>query len=84
MALNLGLILQFCLVLFVIALTVAAIFFILILLDVIQITRRIKKEVKAVTFLIDILDIIVAFFHKAGKKFGNSKISKSIKRSIGG
>ena len=77
MTIDVGLILQFCLVILVIALTVAAIMFILVLLDVIQITRRVKKEVKAVTFLIDILDYAVSAFHMVRKKAGKIlKISK--------
>ncbi|MFA4967471.1 MAG: hypothetical protein WC624_04560 [Candidatus Margulisiibacteriota bacterium] len=81
MTIDMGLILQFCLILMVIALTVAVIMFILILLDVIQITRRVKKEIKAVTFLIDILDYLVSGFHLARKKFSKSKVGKIFKMS---
>ena len=81
MTIDMGLILQFCLVILVIALTVAAIMFILILLDVIQITRRVKKEIKAVTFLIDILDYVVSAFHMVRKKVGKSKVGKILKIS---
>jgi len=82
MTIDLNIVLQICLVLLIIALTVAAIMFIMIMLDVKQITRRIKKEIKAVTFLIDILDFIISGFHTAGKKIGNSKIGRNIKKTL--
>ena len=77
MNIDLGLILQFCLILLIIALTVAAIMFIIILLDVVQITKRVKKEIKAVTFLIDIMDFLVSSFHMIRKKVG-----KNIKKTL--
>jgi len=49
---------------------------------VIFITRRLKKEVKAVTFLIDILDLIVGGFHLAKKKIANTGFMKGIKRTL--
>ena len=82
MTLDLNLIFQFCLIILMLALTVGVIIFITILLDLRQITGRIKKEVKAVTFLIDILDLVVSAFHMAKKKFANSKIGKSVRKSL--
>jgi hypothetical protein len=82
MTIDLNIVLQICLVLLIIALTVAAVMFIIIMLDVKQITRRIKKEINAVTFLIDILDFIISGFHAAGKKIGNSKIGRNIKKTL--
>ena len=82
MTIDLNIVLQMCLVLLIIALTVATVMFIIVLLDIKQITKRVKKEVKAVTFLIDILDFIVAGFRLAKEKISGSKLGKNIKKSL--
>jgi hypothetical protein len=82
MSVDLNLLLQFCLILLVIALTVGAVILALVLLDVKQITKRVNREVKAVTFLIDMLDLLVAGFHTAKKKFGSSSVGKGIKKTL--
>ena len=82
MSIDLGLILQFCLIIFILALTVAAVMFILIMLDIKQITKRIKKELNAVAFLIDIVDFIISSIQMAGKKIGNTKIARNIKKTL--
>jgi hypothetical protein len=69
---SMTMILQFCLVLLVIALTVAAIMFVMILLDIRLITKKVKQELKAITLLVDILDLVVSGFHLAKKKLGHS------------
>lgn len=82
MTVDINLILQVSLVALVLALTVAAIIFIIVLIDIRQVTSRVKKEIKAVTFLIDIMDFMISGFHTAKKKLSNSKLGKSIKKSI--
>lgn len=82
MSIDLGLILQFCLIIFILALTVAAIMFILIMLDIKQITKRIKKELNAIAFLFDIIDFIISSIQMAGKKIGNTKIARNIKKTL--
>jgi len=82
MNIDLGLILQFCLIIFILALTVAAVMFILIMLDIKQITKRIKKELNAVAFLFDIIDFIISSIQMAGKKIGNTKIARNIKKTL--
>ncbi|HTY13098.1 MAG TPA: hypothetical protein VMD02_02800 [Candidatus Omnitrophota bacterium] len=82
MTVDLNLILQFCLILLVIALTVGAVIFILILLDLKQITKRVNREIKAVTFIVDFLDMIVSGFHLAKRKFGDSGVGRTIKKTL--
>jgi len=82
MNLDLNLILQLLLILLIIALTVVAILAIIMMVDVIFITRRLKKEIKAVTFLIDILDLIVGGFHYAQKKINNTGFMKGLKKTL--
>jgi hypothetical protein len=79
---NLNLILQFCLILLIIALTVVVVMAIIMMVDVIFITRRLKKEIKAVTFLIDILDLIVGGVHLAKKKIAGSGFMKGLKKTL--
>jgi len=82
MSLNLALLLQFALILLVLALTVAAIFLIMILFDVRQVTTRIKKEVKAVTFLVDMMDVVLGAIGFAKKKISGSKIAKTVRKTL--
>jgi hypothetical protein len=82
MNINMGILVQFCLILFIIALTVAVIMLIILLLDAIQVTKRIKREIKAVTFLVDILDIIIGMFHTTKKKMGDSGVVKKVKKAF--
>ena len=73
--------LQVCGILLIIALTVAAIMFILVLLDVRSITRRLKKEIRAATFLVDILDFLIGGFEIARRKVSESKFMAKFKRA---
>jgi hypothetical protein len=73
MTIDINLILQICLVLLVVSLTIGVVMFVLILLDIRQITRKIKQELKALNFLVDILDFVVSGFHLAKKKIGRHK-----------
>ncbi len=82
MTVDLNLILQFCLILLILALTVGAVIFILILIDLKQITKRVNREIKAVTFIVDMLDLIVSGMHMAKKKFSDSNIGRTIKKSL--
>lgn len=82
MTINLGNILQIALILLVLVLAVAAIQFIIVLFDVRSITRRLKKEIKAATFFIDFIDIILGGLELAKNKITKSKFFSRAQKAV--
>ncbi|MBI5701331.1 hypothetical protein HZC34_05765 [Candidatus Saganbacteria bacterium] len=82
MSLYMGLALQFCGIILLIALIVLAILGVLVLLDIRFVTNRLKKEIKAAAFLISIMDFIISGIEIAKKKIGNLDIINKVKESI--
>lgn len=82
MSVDLNLLLQFSLIILVIALTVAVVIIVMILFDVRQVTARVKREIMAVTFISDIINLVLGAFGFARKKINATKIVKGIKNTL--
>ncbi|KAF0134184.1 MAG: hypothetical protein FD145_827 [Candidatus Saganbacteria bacterium] len=82
MTVDINIVLQVCLVILIMVLILASIVFIIVLFDIKFITNRIKREVKAVTFMVDVFDFLVSGFHMLKKKMTGAKLSKNIKDII--
>ena len=76
----LHLVLQICLIAFVLALTVGVVMFVLILLDIRQITKKIKQQLKALNFLVRSLISSFPVFIWQGKRSPNLNAAKIRRR----